>query len=164
MLTQLVLTLCASRFLVSSHLLFTGSIIPSSKHLALSMIRSIPQQEMVAVAELGSGTGAITRYIAQVDAKQVLLFEQNSRMRQRLEQAYPAFQCHHNALQLREVLDQSGISQLDCIWSGLPFFNFAQSVRTALLEQILLSLKPGGWFKEAEGYGLALPLKIHINH
>ncbi|MNW58453.1 hypothetical protein D3C74_363200 [compost metagenome] len=41
-----------------------GSIIPSSRFLADSMVKQIPWPEFKAVAELGSGTGAITRAIS----------------------------------------------------------------------------------------------------
>ena len=38
------------------------------------------------------------------------------------------------------------IEQIDCILSGLPFFNFSQLIRDKLIEQIIMSLKPGGLF------------------
>jgi phospholipid N-methyltransferase len=43
-------------------------------------------------------------------------------------------------------MSQIGIEHLDCVVSGLPFFNFPQAIRNQLLEQITLSLKPNGSF------------------
>lgn len=38
------------------------------------------------------------------------------------------------------------IEQLDCIISGLPFFNFPQAMRDQIVEQIHRSLRDGGMF------------------
>jgi phospholipid N-methyltransferase len=38
------------------------------------------------------------------------------------------------------------IQQLDCILSGLPFFNFSQNLRDHLMDEIYQSLKPNGLF------------------
>ncbi|MBZ6451536.1 MAG UNVERIFIED_CONTAM: phospholipid methyltransferase, partial [Paenibacillus polymyxa] len=38
-----------------------GSLIPSSRFLAAKVVESVPWDEVKTVAELGSGTGAITR-------------------------------------------------------------------------------------------------------
>ena len=38
------------------------------------------------------------------------------------------------------------IDRLDCILSGLPFFNFPQEVRDQLVDQVYRALRPGGVF------------------
>lgn len=125
-----------------------GSIIPSSRFLAAKMIQSVPWNEVKAVAELGSGTGAITRLMkAQLnESTKVLLFERDKKMRNNLKTEYPDFVCHANACQLVKKMSQDGIGQLDCIISGLPFFNFTSEMRETLLNQIIEALKPGGMF------------------
>lgn len=125
-----------------------GSIIPSSQHLANRMVNQIPWPEAEAIAELGSGTGAITRYIHQQvqDSTKVLLFEIDEAMRNNLQTAYPDFSCYPNAAHLVDFMKQEGVQQLDCIFSGLPFFNFELELRNTLVDQIYKALKPGGLF------------------
>ncbi|MCQ6557527.1 class I SAM-dependent methyltransferase [Paenibacillus mendelii] len=125
-----------------------GSVTPSSKFLAKKMIDAVPWNEVQAIAELGAGTGAITKYIpssAQTSAK-VILFEKDALLRNQLKRQYPAFACHADGCELQVAMRQEGIEQLDCILSGLPFFNFPKAVRDQLIEQIRLSLKPSGRF------------------
>ncbi|OZB90702.1 class I SAM-dependent methyltransferase [Paenibacillus sp. XY044] len=125
-----------------------GSVIPSSRFLAAKMVQAVPWDEVKTVAELGSGTGAITRFIKPQlhGSTKVLLFERDKRMRNNLRIEYPDFPCYSNACQLVRTIHQQDISQLDCIISGLPFFNFTSEMRKTLLHQIVQALKPGGIF------------------
>lgn len=124
-----------------------GSMVPSSKFLASSLVASVPWHETDSVAELGAGTGAITQYISnkvRSDTK-VYLFEKDETMRERLQLDFPAFSCHSDVQDMRRALGPSG-EQLDCILSGLPFFNFSRELRERLMGEILRALKPGGLF------------------
>ncbi|MCP1422982.1 MULTISPECIES: methyltransferase domain-containing protein [Paenibacillus] len=125
-----------------------GSIIPSSRFLASKMVKQASWLEAKTVAELGSGTGPITRYIHQQvqDSTKVLLFEMNETMRNTLKTTYPEFSCYPDAARLVESMNQEGIQQLDYIFSGLPFFNFEPELRNTLVDQIHKALKPGGLF------------------
>ncbi|NGP59545.1 phospholipid methyltransferase [Paenibacillus thiaminolyticus] len=125
-----------------------GSIIPSSALLARSMTAAIPWEQVRYAAELGAGTGAITARIQQVadPSAKVFLFEQDQLMRDLLAGSYPAFLCYPSAEEILPVIRKHGVSHLDCILSGLPFFNFPQTVRDQILSQIEASLAPGGWF------------------
>ncbi|GGH50262.1 methyltransferase [Paenibacillus silvae] len=125
-----------------------GSVIPSSRFLAKKMVKQAPWREVKAIAELGSGTGAITRHISNhvTDSMRVLLFEMNDTMRTSLEQEFPQYSSYKNAANLVECMKQQQIEQLDCIFSGLPFFNFESELRKTLVDQIVQALKPGGLF------------------
>nr|WP_141501808.1 methyltransferase domain-containing protein [Paenibacillus luteus] len=125
-----------------------GSIVPSSRFLAGKMVNAISWDKVRTVAELGSGTGAITGAIEKHSLKntKVFLFEMDETMRRNLKKDYPHFNCHPNACQLVEIINGDGIEQLDCIISGLPFFNFKQDIREILLDQVYQALKPGGLF------------------
>lgn len=127
---------------------YVGSIMPSSRFLANQMVNQASWPEAQAVAELGSGTGAITRYIRQhaQDSTTVLLFEMNDTMRNNLHATYPDFACYPDASRLVESMKQEDVQQLDYIFSGLPFFNFEPEVRHKLVDQIHKALKPGGLF------------------
>lgn len=125
-----------------------GSIIPSSRFLANAMVKQASWQENMTVAELGAGTGAITRYIQKSAHKstKVLLFEMDQTMRTILQNEYPNFTSYPNAATLMNTMRNEGIDELDYIFSGLPFFNFERTLRNTLIEQIHQALKPGGQF------------------
>ncbi|PQP81429.1 phospholipid methyltransferase [Paenibacillus sp. PCH8] len=127
---------------------YVGSIIPSSRFLANNMVNQVNWLEVKAVAELGSGTGPITRYIhKQVQGStKVLLFEMDETMRTNLRTTYPNFSCYPDGAHLVECMKQEKIQQLDCIFSGLPFFNFEPALRDTLVDQVYKALKPGGLF------------------
>ncbi|MDQ0492973.1 MULTISPECIES: class I SAM-dependent methyltransferase [Paenibacillus] len=127
---------------------YVGSVTPSSRFLAKSMIESIPWSEVHAVAELGAGTGAITQYIPQAARAQtkVLLFEKDQTMQESLKRRFPNYLCYSDSRELQLATKNAEIEQLDCIISGLPFFNFPQAMRNQIVEQIHLSLRDGGLF------------------
>jgi phospholipid N-methyltransferase len=125
-----------------------GSVIPSSRFLAKKMVQAVRWEDVQGIAELGSGTGAITRYIEPKvhEDTTVILFEMDDRMNRDLRTKYPNFTCHPNASYLIKVMKLRNIALLDCVLSGLPFFNFTSELRETLLNQILQALKPGGHF------------------
>ncbi|SMG41695.1 Phospholipid N-methyltransferase [Paenibacillus aquistagni] len=139
-----------------------GSVTPSSRFLAEKMVRSVPWNKVTALAELGSGTGAITNLIqSRVEGEaKVLLFEMDDRMKNHLQTIYPDFSCHSNALHLTKVMKHKGIQQLDCVISGLPFFNFEDDLRESLINQVNEALKPGGYFI---AFQYSLQMKKHLS-
>ena len=125
-----------------------GSLWPSSRFLAGKMTQQVDWDDVSAIAEFGSGTGVITREIKSLISKQVkvFLFEKEEKMRRSLQIEFPDFFCCENAVHLINVMNQHGVQQLDCVISGLPFFNFTPELRERLLNQVESSLKPGGLF------------------
>ncbi|MBO9608392.1 MAG: methyltransferase domain-containing protein [Paenibacillaceae bacterium] len=126
-----------------------GSIAPSSPYLAQEMLRHVKWDEVASLAELGAGTGAITRAIARKvrPETRVYLFEKDAGMRQTLAGQYPAFVCWEDAARLKASLAMANDREpLDCIVSGLPFANFSTELRARLLQQIESALKPNGLF------------------
>lgn len=123
-----------------------GSVLPSSKFLANKIVQSVRWDEVRTVAELGPGTGAITRLMRAHLPKSatVFLFERDPKMRSNLKKKYPEFMFHSNASYLLKRINQEHVHQLDCIICGLPFFNFSREMRQNLLSQINTALRPGG--------------------
>ncbi|UPK41419.1 class I SAM-dependent methyltransferase [Paenibacillus pabuli] len=123
-----------------------GSVLPSSKFLANKIVQSVQWDEVKTIAELGPGTGVITRLMRAELPKSatVFLFERDPKMRSNLKKTYPEFLFHSNASYLLKRIHQEQIHQLDCIISGLPFFNFSREMRQNILSQIHTALRPGG--------------------
>jgi phospholipid N-methyltransferase len=125
-----------------------GSITPSSRELATAMLKPVPWERTRTVAELGAGTGAITKYIraAAGAGTQVILFEKDPYLRRKLKESYSDYACYPDCNRLRLFLMQEGVQSLDCIISGLPFFNFPQEMRDHLMAEIVSSLNEDGLF------------------
>lgn len=121
-----------------------GSITPSSKRLARSIVYHAQLSEPSLVVEFGAGAGVITKEILDsVPLKHpLMIFESDPSMRD--------FLLHHkntvlydDAFQLINRLE-SYKKQVDVIFSGLPLFNFSEEQIISLLQQVHDLLKPGG--------------------
>jgi phospholipid N-methyltransferase len=125
-----------------------GSITPSSRFLAKSMMKYVDWENARSIVELGAGTGIFTRYINELKHpdSQVVVFERDQEMRKKLEAMYPTLDYHSNAKDIHSVIKLMGLQEVDCVLSGLPFANFPEEVRDDIMEGILRSLKPGGLF------------------
>ncbi|TDF99867.1 class I SAM-dependent methyltransferase [Paenibacillus piri] len=125
-----------------------GSVTPSSRFLADKMVDSASWPEINSIAELGAGTGVITKAICQAAAPgtQILLFEKDSHLRKQLRTQYPQSHTYSEARLLHSAVRQHGLDHVDCIISGLPFANFPKQLRDEIVNQVVQSLKPGGLF------------------
>lgn len=123
-----------------------GSLLPSSKFLAHKIVQSVRWDKIRTIAELGPGTGAITRLMrAELpQSATVFLFERDPKMRNNLKKTYPEFIYHSNASYLVKKMHQEHIYQLDSIICGLPFFNFSREMRHNILSQIHTALRSEG--------------------
>ncbi|WP_339179216.1 methyltransferase domain-containing protein [Paenibacillus sp. FSL R5-0701] len=123
-----------------------GSLLPSSKFLAHKIVQSVRWDKIRTIAELGPGTGAITRLMrAELpQSATVFLFERDPKMRNNLKKTYPEFMYHSNASYLLKKMHQENVHHLDSIICGLPFFNFSREMRQNILSQIHTALRPGG--------------------
>ncbi|MFO1442482.1 methyltransferase domain-containing protein [Bacillus sp. Bva_UNVM-123] len=125
-----------------------GSVWPSSQFLAAKMVQYLHWNNVRSIAELGAGTGAITKAIESCvsESTKVFLYEKDHKMNSMLQAKYPQFICFSDACTLTEDIQQHGVEQLDCVISGLPFFNFPPETREKLITQVVNALKPGGYF------------------
>ncbi|MEK8128423.1 phospholipid methyltransferase [Paenibacillus filicis] len=131
-----------------SHASQVGSIIPSSPWLTRYMLPpALPWHKMRRIAELGPGTGVFTKHIQlqRSSASQLYLFEQNDSFRTDLAVRYPQLPILEDALQLAEVVQETG-RPFDLIVSGLPFANFPIELRERLFHSIHEALAPNGIF------------------
>lgn len=139
-----------------------GSLTPSSIFLAKAMIKPIDWENIRSIVELGAGTGIFTKYIEQLKHPYCkgIIFEQDEEMANRLMKLYRGLHYRSRAEDLYPVLQQLGLSEVDCILSGLPFANFPQSLRDRILDGVARSLKPGGLFIQYQ-YSLQMKNQFH---
>lgn len=139
-----------------------GSITPSSPFLAQAMFKTVDWQSVQTIVELGAGTGVFTRQIhaRKLNRCEAIIFECDDDMRRRLQRLYPDFHYYENAKNICADIRALGLTQVDCIISGLPFANFSQSLRNCILEGVVNSLKPGGQFI---AFQYSLQMKKQLN-
>ena len=125
-----------------------GSVIPSSRFLCERMLSSVNWASTDVILELGPGTGAFTQTIYQninPDTDYVLV-ERDSQFRSILQSRFPDLPVREEATRLGQYLEEMELGKADVIISGLPFANFPQELRTAILDEVQKVLKPGGLF------------------
>jgi len=125
-----------------------GSIAPSSPVLVTTMMAEIDWQHMGVIAELGAGTGVVTRAINERRHRESVFFsfEKDEQMNIALKHHFPGVMVGDDAFKLSEIMALHGYHQLDCVISCLPFANFRRQQQTELLECIHTLLAPGGLF------------------
>lgn len=125
---------------------YVGSVVPSSRFLANRMVEAARLEQAENIVEIGSGTGAITRVIAErvKPESKVILFEKEDEMGERLQKDFPQFIRESNALRLVPLLQKHNMQEVDYIFSGLPFYNFSPAMRLQIIQQCQNALKPGG--------------------
>lgn len=100
-----------------------GSVTPSTKHLAETMLRRLDWANMKQVVELGAGTGVFTEYIEahrRPDCR-ALIIEQDKLLRKDLSRRFPRMEFGAQAETLPFLMQKFGMEKADCIISGLPF-------------------------------------------
>ncbi|WP_196593363.1 class I SAM-dependent methyltransferase [Pectinatus sottacetonis] len=139
-----------------------GSIIPSSNFLVRKMLQSLSWDEIDSIVELGAGTGVFTKYIAQHKKKNcaAVIIEQNSLMRQSLENHFPKLFFGEQAENLSFILQNLGLKKVDCIISSLPFAMFNKKLREQIIYEVMFSLKKGGKFIAFQ-YSLQMYPSLH---
>ena len=123
-----------------------GSIVPSSPFLTKAMMSKIDWDDARYIAELGAGTGVLTRAIVRSlkpDGK-VFVFEVDPALKAIIETEHPDLTIFGDAAELHRIIDNHGVGQLDYIVSSLPFAVLPSKVTALVLDSVYRSLKPGG--------------------
>jgi phospholipid N-methyltransferase len=127
----------------------TGSVVPSSRHLAERLLEGSGVHEATTIVELGPGTGPFTRLIverARAEAS-ILAVELNPRLAEDLMARFPRVEVvNDSATRLPELLRARGREHAGVVLSGLPFVWFAEELQRSLVDAILEALPPGGFF------------------
>ena len=142
-----------------------GSIWPTGPSLAKEMLRNIKTDSNSSIAEIGPGTGAITKFIINSINKDANFFaiELNTEFCFHLEKIFPNTKIYNDsASNLSKILSEKElIDNLDVVISGLPWASFPHKLQISILEAISENLKHGGQFNTfAYLQGLYLPTGI----
>lgn len=122
-----------------------GSLFPSSLSLAKRMTAPLCWDHIDIAAELGAGTGVITKEIIRnlKPGSELYIFEKDEEMRKKLKLEFFKNTVCEDA---RYILSSTGKDEetLDAIFSGLPFANFTRELQNEIVEEVYRSLRPGG--------------------
>lgn len=125
-----------------------GSVTPSSAYLTSKLLCFLPWERFHTIVELGAGTGVFTEFV--MDHKRpdsdLLVIEQDSRMRQDLMERFPQAFFGSNAEDLPALMQQYGLPKADCIISSLPFTVIEKECRLKILAGINRTLSDQGVF------------------
>jgi len=126
-----------------------GSVMPSSKRLAMKMIRGVNFNDAKVIVELGPGTGAITKYLVNElqSHTKLISIEINETFIEQLNQDYPQenveFVCD-SVENIPQILADRGIEKVDAYVSSLPISLFPKEMISKLTQDMKDSLTDEG--------------------
>ncbi|NQW04776.1 MAG: methyltransferase domain-containing protein [Acidobacteria bacterium] len=126
-----------------------GAVMPSSRALALAMVRELDLSGPTQVVELGPGTGVVTRVIAERlgPKAHVLAVDVEPAFVAAITSRFPRIEAVcASAADLATLLKSRGTFPVDHIVSGLPFASLPGDVTATILDAVSASLRPGGTF------------------
>lgn len=135
------------------------AIAPTAGAVAREMARSV-DPSMGAVAEIGAGTGTITRAILNrgLPPDRLELYELNAAFCERLRQSFPGVTVHNRPAQDMVNVGRRG---LDAVISGVPTLPMSDEMQHAIVGAALWMLKPGAPFVQIT-YGTQPPLSEKV--
>jgi phosphatidylethanolamine/phosphatidyl-N-methylethanolamine N-methyltransferase len=135
----------------------TGSVVPSSRHLAAAMARWLPASRESYVLELGPGTGMVTQALLHrgLREEKLVAIEHNPKMARLLRERFPrAHIITGDAFKLDELLSRQlePIESVGAVISSLPLLNFSEAQAGGLADKIRAVLEPqGNWVQYSYG-------------
>lgn len=128
----------------------TGTFTRSSRHLCRSIIKEINFNEATYIVELGAGDGVITRHLLDKMKQNATLFafEIHPPFLEILKQIDDPrlVIIEENALHIQKILSNKGVTEIDCIISGLPFVNFPEKMALDIISACKNVLKNRGTY------------------
>ncbi|CAN5860084.1 hypothetical protein BH20ACI4_BH20ACI4_14520 [soil metagenome] len=143
-----------------------GAITPSSPELAREMLRGIEPNEQNIILELGVGTGAITKFIADIvpDEKSYLGVEIDRKLVNSLNVKFPRMTIlPGNACELEKLHKKSNLGKVSYIISCLPFVSIPNDIGEKILSEIEKFMEQGCMFRTIQyAHGFYMPSAIKL--
>lgn len=127
----------------------TGSIVPSSQHLAKALLDEAEIARWDTVVEFGPGTGVFTEHLVNMVANNAVFFamEINPFLARQTRLRCPQAQIHTaSATDVVDYLGRHGLRHCDCIVSSLPWGSLKPALQDAIFAATLDALPSGGRF------------------
>ena len=129
----------------------TGAVAPSSKSLTKEIIKNIDFKSSRNIVELGPGLGTFTKAIlkrANLTTK-LFCFEVNRKFcsylnKKIIDERFVVINA--SAEKINHNLKKFNVKKADCVISGLPFLNFPESKKQAIIREVKNSLNDWGKF------------------
>jgi phosphatidylethanolamine/phosphatidyl-N-methylethanolamine N-methyltransferase len=140
----------------------TGSVIPSSKELAMKMAESVDFALPGLIIELGPGTGPVTQALLDrgLDPARLILVEYSDDFVKLLRERFPAVTViQGDAYGLDKTLEAYAREPIAGIISSLPLLTRPDDERSKLLDIALRLLQPGAPFVQFT-YAKASPVPL----
>ncbi|MCK5843307.1 MAG: methyltransferase domain-containing protein [Victivallales bacterium] len=126
-----------------------GAICPSSSYLSNAIVSEIGVEKADAILEIGPGTGVFTEKIIERKRTEANFFaiELNEALSKVLKERFSDLSVHNNcASELQDIMRLEKVDSIDVVVSGLPWASFPESVQDSILDAVIESLSPGGYF------------------
>ena len=138
-----------------------GSVWPSSRHLAETLVGGMKLSAGDLVLEYGPGTGAVTSLLDEILPPRVdyLGIELNEDFVQRLRSRFPSRSFHCGSVaEVEEILSKAGLGSSKLIVSGLPFASLPCEERKRIIDATARVLHEDGQFRTFQ-YVHAFPMR-----
>jgi phosphatidylethanolamine/phosphatidyl-N-methylethanolamine N-methyltransferase len=126
-----------------------GAVAPSSRYLAYELTREMGIESARSIAELGPGTGVVTKEIIRLKGEQssLLVVEKDEHWIRLLSKRYPSVDLVQGcATKLDELARERELEPFDAVVCGLPFTVFSEDLQRSILTAIVESLAVDGVF------------------
>lgn len=123
-----------------------GTVAPSSKYLAQTLVSAANISPSQRVVEIGAGTGPLTTWIwEKADPNNFIVLEPNPDMASVLREKFEGIEVLEEKVQdLEMICKQKEIGEIDSVLSSLPWSLFPEDVLDQGLTAIHRSLAPHG--------------------
>ena len=126
-----------------------GAVAPSSRFLAEELTRHMGIESASCLAELGPGTGVVTKELIRLKSERasLLVVEKDEHWVRLLSRRYPSIDLVQGcATKLDELATERQLQPFDAIVCGLPFTVFSEELQRCILRAIVRSLADTGSF------------------
>lgn len=136
------------------------SVIPTGRATAREMARLVTPD--MRVAEIGAGTGTVTKAILArgLAPDRLDLYELNAAFCERLRTRFPGTRVHNRPAQDMANRDDE---PFDMVISGVPTLPMPDALQTSIIEAALSVMRPGAPFVQIT-YGPLPPLSENVRH